>query len=373
MTGHTELCVNDTPLCINDICTGCTKHTDCTESSTCLPSGACAKSEDVAYVGGVNATEDGRCTKDEPCTKIQEAAAKKSIVKVTGEVKEPCSITTGTVQIFADLDAKLTPTASDNTTALEARGTANIEIYDLQISKTTGNAPAITLSNTAKLSLIHVNIIENTGRGIDAIGGTLTITRSSISKNGGGGIRMSGPVNFHIVSNVIFGNGSPDQGQTSGLIIGVNVPSSEVPNELAFNSISRNTGNNDLGQGIQCPGANQVVIGSNNIIWNNGIIPGSGQLPPTDPQVNGTGCSHTFSDIGPIGVPPLTTNIGIDPSFVDEATGNLHLMPTSIAIQKADPSTNLSGLAAKDIDGDARVNTGTSMAADMGADQISKP
>src|SRR3954470_10753779 len=41
-------CKGATPLCVNDKCTGCTKHTDC-ESNLCLPDGSCALSDDVAY------------------------------------------------------------------------------------------------------------------------------------------------------------------------------------------------------------------------------------------------------------------------------------------------------------------------------------
>jgi hypothetical protein len=143
-------------------------------------------------------------------------------------------------------------------------------------------------------------------------------------------------------------------------------------NELDFNSISRNTGN-VIGQGIQCDSATLVVTGNNNIIWNNGIVGGAPSLPPSAlAQVGGNGCNHTYSDIGPIGVAVTNGNMNFDPGFVDELSGNLHLMPASMAAHLANPQAALTGLPAKDIDGDPRIPTGIEMAADMGADQISK-
>jgi hypothetical protein len=188
------------------------------ESNLCLPDGSCAPSNDVAYVDGGNAT-DGDCAKLSPCTRIEKAAAMKSLVKVTGMVTARCSIgaTTGLVKIFADPGAKLAPT--DDTSALDVKGDSNVEVYDLQISNTSpmSTAAGVTLSNIAKLTLIHVTVSDNAGRGIDATGGILTVTRSTISDNLGGGIQLTGRVNFHITGNILFGNGMPGKGAANGI------------------------------------------------------------------------------------------------------------------------------------------------------------
>jgi hypothetical protein len=286
-------------------------------------------------------------------------------VKVSGVVKAPCSITTGTVQIVADPDAMLTPTIAGP--ALEVKGTANIEIHDLQISNTIGtDAPGVTLSGSASLALIHVTVNNNSGHGIDASGGTIIVTRSTISNNINSGIRVTGTVNFHVVGNVIFGNGTPGKAGTSGLFIGVDAqPLGVSSNEIAFNSISHNVGGSSdtgSGSGTQCTAVTPLVA-SSNVIWNNGPF-------SLSPQVSGAGCSYIFSDIGPVGVGTTDSNNNSDPMFADEAAGNLHLLPTSVVIQKADPTATLDGLAAKDIDGDLRVKAGAEMAADMGADQV---
>jgi hypothetical protein len=62
--------------------------------------------------------------------------------------------------------------------------------------------------------------------------------------------------------------------------------------------------------------------------------------------------------------------MNIDPAFLGEASGDLHLMKDSMMRGKADPGLVPSGLAAKDIDGDARP---TAARADIGADQFVMP
>ena len=135
-------------------------------------------------------------------------------------------------------------------------------------------------------------------------------------------------VNFHIIGNVIFGNGLSSKSAASGLAIRVDVQPQGAPaNELAFNSISRNSGA-DVGQGVHCSGGTALAANSN-IIWNNGITP-STPTPPNSllPQVAGAGCSHRFSDIGPfidLDIANMMGNLNADPMFVDEGvSGNPH-------------------------------------------------
>jgi hypothetical protein len=54
----------------------------------------------------------------------------------------------------------------------------------------------------------------------------------------------------------------------------------------------------------------------------------------------------------------------VAPQFKNEGAGDLHLLPTSPIRRMADSGADLSGLAARDIDGDPRVSR-----ADLGADQ----
>lgn len=81
-------------------------------------------------------------------------------------------------------------------------------------------------------------------------------------------------------------------------------------------------------------------------------------------QVGGT-CMHTYSIVRPGMVPPGPGNSSMDPLFVNTTTGDLHLGPGSPALRAADPSSDLGGLAARDIDGDIRTAP-----AEIGADEV---
>ena len=391
--GDLHLCSGMTPLCVSDACTGCTNHSDCQASNVCMPDGSCALSSDVAYVDGTTGADGAPCTQALPCARIEDGVAKKSIVKVSGTVMHRCSLASGTakIQILADPSAKLEP--MENGAALEIKGNSNIEIYDLQIDNAQGGgSPGVALSETASLVLTRVAVRDNPGNGITVTGGVqLTCTRcqfthnasygieatmapspttqnpvtqktivtqSTLSDNMGGGIHVMGAGAFHIVNNFIFHNGQPGNAGSAGVTIQVNMQPATAPaNELDFNSISHNM-TADVDQGIQCT-SGTPLIAKNNIIWNNGSL---GHLV----QVSSlTGCSYTFSDIGPT---PDTPNMNVDPGFQDEASGKLHLTKDSMVRGKADPSLIPSGLAAKDIDGDARPTP-----ADIGADQFVMP
>lgn len=112
----------------------------------------------------------------------------------------------------------------------------------------------------------------------------------------------------------------------------------------------------DLTPAIQCDITG--LTARNNIISNNGD--GSVQ------QIAGS-CGYAFSIVFPGPAPTGPGNLVVDPRFESPGTGDLHLQPGSPAVLAADPNADLSGLAARDIDGDLRVAP-----ADIGADQIAR-
>jgi hypothetical protein len=353
------------------------------ESTVCMPDGTCALSSDVAYVDGSIGIDNSPCTKDLPCTRIDKAATAKQIVKIAGTVTNRCSLTTGSVKILAEPGAKLEP--SDNGIAFEIKGDSKIEVYDLQISNAKQNGSSgVVLADTADLSLTRVTVRDNPGngisttstgqltctrcllasnglRGIDASMGTIVITQSTIAENTSGGIQVRGPGAFHIVNNFVFHNGqSAGKAAASGISIQVDAQQAgAAANELDFNSISHNTAQ-EVEQGVQC-NSGTPLIASNNIIWGNGSTTKLVQVN------NGSGCNYRFSDIGQIPVVDVS-DINVNPAFQDEGAGNLHLTKDSMVRGKADPGLVPSGMAAQDIDGEAR-----SAPADMGADQFHMP
>jgi hypothetical protein len=380
-----DRCSGPTPICTNDVCTGCTKHTDCPESNTCLPDGSCAQSSDVAYVDGSTGRDNTQCTKEMPCLKIDQAAAVKGIVKVSGTVTARCSLNDRNVTILAEPGAKLAPQSGDSGNVFEVTGNSNIQVYDLQISDGDRSTPGsgVTVSDPANLELTRVVLRDNGGNGATIRGGNLTCTQCLIAHNGDRGIyatagvttvlqstivsNLSGGVclldnsSFHIVENFIYGNGQINRVISGGVYIQDNQQMGAPANELNFNSISHNTTfETNLGQGIHCTIGGTPLIASNNIIWDNGMN------PATSMQVDsGAGCSFAFSDIGPMGIGSANSNMNTDPMFLNEASGDLHLNKDSPVVGKADPNATLSGLAAKDIDGQPRIAP-----ADIGADQL---
>ena len=86
----------------------------------------------------------------------------------------------------------------------------------------------------------------------------------------------------------------------------------------------------------KCPTAPVQI--SNSIIW----VPNVGNF--SDRPILGTCVATGQNLIGPL--TPATPTSG-DPLFVDMANGDLHLMPTSLAIDKADtgPATDALGAA----------------------------
>jgi hypothetical protein len=224
----------------------------------------------------------------------------------------------------------------------------------LMLSQSTvSNNPGggVSATNGAAVTVSQSKISGNTNGGIQTSGGTLTVSQSTISGNvPGGGISATNGV-FVIVGNVVFNNG----GNTS-LVGGISIGSTmSAMNRLEFNTIALNTALDNTGSGVHCLVAGTFTA-KNNIIADN-------HNPTQTMQIDG-GCMHAYSLVRP-GTPPTGTgNIGDDPKFVNEAMGDLHLQPTSPARGKADPSADLTGIAAHDIDGTTRIAP-----ADLGAYQ----
>jgi hypothetical protein len=141
-----------------------------------------------------------------------------------------------------------------------------------------------------------------------------------------------------------------------GVLVEAITPASPpAPSRIAFNSFSRNLAMDGVGSAIQC-GSAVTLAARNDVMSGNGTA--------TNAEPVGGACAHTYSIVQPGTLPAGTGNLAVDPQFVDAGAGDLHLQPTSPARGAADPNSDLSGLAADDIDGDRRASP-----ADIGADQ----
>ncbi|MGE3455177.1 MAG: hypothetical protein AB7O24_08720 [Kofleriaceae bacterium] len=380
-------CTGSTPICSSaNICRGCEAHTECPASGVCVSSdGMCAAEDQVAYVAPGGAGVPPTCSKAAPCADLADALdADKPYIKVAaGTIKDSGDdetlISGRTVSIFGEPSTVIDRDGDGSILVVRhsGGGSTNVSIYDLTISGASGaGSHGISLEpngGNPMLFLARVVLTNNEGFGIAASGGQLTIAASTISNNDEGGISRAGSMgslslyvstisgntgggvvvaagSFAIVGNVFFNNGN-NSSTVGGLAINAAQNSS---NRLEFNSFSKNTVQVGAA-GIRCDVASFTA--RNNIMSTNS----SGD---TTAQWSGA-CSHSHSIALPGPLPSGSMNSDDDPMFVNMNAGNLHVLPTSPARDKADPSTDLLGAAAFDIDGDARTSP-----ADIGADQV---
>ena len=343
-------CTGASPVCgDNHVCRGCGSHADCPLSNACLPDGSCATVAQVAYVDPATGTGNA-CSLAAPCKKVSDAlATARPYVKLKGTIDEAVTINNQNVTVLADPGAKLTRTNPG--VILKVDGTSTVEIVDLAIADGlggTGIGISLLPGNMASLTLLRSTVSNNAGGGISASGGTLTVTQSTISGNTGGGISISGG-QFDLTNNFIVSNGGPlavfGGAKIDGIATGTGA------HRLDFNTITANQTSGTLTAGVLCSAIAVPLTFASNIVFRNG----SGM------QVEGSGCAWNYSDIGQ--VITGTADINADPLFVNVSQGDFHIQATSPAKDTADPGA----MENVDFDGDARPQ-GTH--SDMGADEV---
>ncbi len=259
-------CSGVTPTCgTDDACHACVAHTDC-PSAACLPDGSCGTDANVAYVDP-SGTDNTTCTSATPCTKAAKALATgRPFVKFTGTTNEQVSINNQNVTLLAQPGAKLTSTSIG--ILLKVDGTSQVSISDLTINGGLGPSGigiSMPAGNTARLSLSRSTVSNNTGGGIVASGGTLTVNRSTISGNQGGGISASSSGMVIVITNTfLHHNGS--SGLTS---FGAASLKPTGQSKFEFNTVVDNQA--DLGSasagGVFCDTAG--FVGASNVIFRN--------------------------------------------------------------------------------------------------------
>jgi hypothetical protein len=410
--------------CEGDLgCPRCSDHADCTTSNVCLPDGSCADPSQVAYVDP-SGTDNAQCSLATPCTRVAAAlATNRPYLKLRGTTDEAVTIGRD-VTLLADPGAKLTNTngglqGAAVLTVLPNSQAIDVRIDDLEVTgaagpyygwgidlpsnsgvhlaltrvKVTNNANGGIMGNGGALTLSQCTVTGNGLTGTSAFGygdrsgvyvmeTALTVTGSTVAGNGtfgvylfghgvtvsqcaisgnvvrenpAGGLEVLNATSVDIVNNFFFANGSGTS-SGGGLIVDTVTPANPpVPSRLEFNSFSRNLAKDGVGSAIQC-GAGVTLAARNDILSGNGTS--------TNLEQVGGPCTHMYSIVQPGALPSGAGNLATDPAFRDVAAGDLHLQPGSPALGAADPSSDLAGLAGRDIDGDART-----IPADIGADE----
>jgi hypothetical protein len=349
------LCTGETPHCDSHECVACVDNNDCDDGAgVCLPSGGCAAASSI-----IHATPTGPITScgiaSNPCSldgALVLAKAGPKVIKLD-DAGPYVSATNYTV----DVDAAIAVTIdARNATIRRNSGGAIFTINDgkgMTIlggtieNATGGGGDGIRCSTNATLGVYGTTIQANAESGIDASGCAVTLVRSKILSNQGGGLSvMNGK--FVMVGNVFLRNGN---GGTANSAVTIST-SLDDKNRLEFNTIANNMAQTGVA-GVDCK-AGVGFTAHNNIIWNN-----TGTF-----QINGN-CLHSYSDIGPLAVVvPGTGNRNDDPLL----TADGHIGTGSPATQKVEIGADLSDLASRDIDGDRRIAP-----ADLGADQVPRP
>ena len=361
-------CGGTTPLCTNQVCTGCAVHADC-DSSACLPDGSCVPAAQVAYVDPAG-SDNPDCTVATPCTRVMKAlATQRPYLKFHGTTDEAVSISQN-VTLLADPGAKLTRTSDG--TVLQIGGNSTVEIDDLEITGSSGdNTTGIATSggvqlvleratvsghqgngiscNAKALTLHASKVINNQNIGVFSMSGAVTISASTIASNQGGGIFATGAnSSFDIVNTYIYRNGDSNA-SVGGAALSPIIGSS---NRFEFNTVVDNQikQSSITSAGVQCD-----IVGfsaPNNLIARNAV---NGST--TQPNANTIGlCDYPTSTVS-----PSVTDLKF--AAAEGEPYNYHLTAGSSAIDQAKTPSTIT----VDADGNPRPQ---GPASDQGADEL---
>jgi hypothetical protein len=380
--GNKGACSGTTPRCESNACVACVDDVQDCGGGVCLLTGACADPSRIIHAAS-NGVQTPGCgdSAANPCglnAAIALATADRNVIKLDGQ--DTVTQNGFTVSKDVTIDARgMTLARGDNGPVLTVMGGKTLTLLGGTIHGTaTKNGEGIkcmgsTLiavdtkvdsndlsginADTCALNLTRVTINNNSQKsntfvpGIDVKMGSIALAQSRIDGNNGGGLAINGAV-FQIVGNVFSNNGPPGTPDPPSTIGGISIMTTGNPaNRLDFNTITGNHTQTGFTPGLLCAGGLTV---RNNIIYGN-----NDNLVP---QYGGN-CQPAYSDLGFVTV-DTNNNMHADPMF---GTG-FHLGATSSVLGKADPDSDLSGMALKDIDGQPRVKR-SGMGADIGADQ----
>jgi hypothetical protein len=354
-------CGGTTPVCSStNTCTACTAHGQC-DSHACTPDGSCAAETSVAYVDP-SGTDNDSCSKAMPCTSVAKAlATTRAYVKFNGSTDEAVTISGGRkVTFLANTGAVLTRTSGTGPIITIQDDNTSLTVYDLSISNAPNNASGrgilIPGVGTPAVTLVRTTISNNPGGGISATGGSLAIQQSTIANNAGGGVLVSGTgTMFAITNNVIVYNGTAN-GANATQLGGVAITSNTTGAKFEWNTIAFNQSDGSVYRGgVSCTGA--MVSAAGNLIYRNSETDGGGGLvTDTTTQRNATGCDFGNT----LAVATDAGNLG----FKSPAT-----QPFDFHLTASSPATIIDAggtCSGTDFDGDARP---IGNACDLGADE----
>lgn len=363
-------CTGVTPACgANLQCRGCEAHAEC-DSDACQFGGACVAEQDVIYVkeGGTGVAP---CTKAAPCGSLTVAytqlGGNRRNIRVIGAFATETDVVGRNVAFLGDPDGTSVLkglAAGGATPILDLSMGANVQLYGMTVAD--ARVEGIKVSQTSELTMVRSKIVNAAREGLTLDGkatlrqvevsscndparrgirvdddGSLTMDRSMVSENEGGGILVLDGGQFSITNSFIVGNKA-----TGGFF--TNLP--RAGSKLEFSTIVDNTagtGNSAAG-GVSCDSNGSFI--RNNIIFRNVGGP--------------NGMLQRFGSCMISGNLELAATSATDDTLKFAGTKDYHLTSASPASVK-----DAGGLTcpAVDFDGEARPQ-GT--ACDLGADEL---
>ena len=378
-------CAADAPICDTGTgaCRGCRADAECGgDAAACTEyDGLCHDEGTVIFVTP-NGSDNNKCNHGMPCKTFNGAfnvlTADRRIIRV-----DPGAyMSTGSTLVnIGDQNGRIVISGNDtdpSDTTFTSLGNGTVNPITVSVNNGTDVViEGVTVSGgandgvrvSAALLLSHVAIANNSQRGIasnnnasvhvydsqiadnkdDGIAtqeGALEVLRTTIARNHDGGI-VTNRTAFTIEQSIVAHNGALFSGNG-----GINLQNlNGLPQRIAFVTVADNTAGS-LVSGIQVEGT--VAIESSIVVENNA----------TDADQIDMGCTATFSMFSGTDTPFGQGNIASGMAdFRDAANDDFHLVPTSKAVDAADPSAT--GLV--DIDGDPRP---LGARCDMGADEL---
>lgn len=323
-------CADQKTSCTPNICdsggkacaTGCADHTGCVSASACDRSGAhadpkglgqCVDTGKIVLVGAGQEINDAlaKVTASKPYVVIppKTYTMKLSIGNVTAHL-----IGKGN----AGNPVKLKPSVTGP--AVSITDAATVSLQGLTLDAATGHGVQCSVvSAVSTLDIVESHVTNSTGIGVATAGCDITIRRSTLQGNDGGGAKLAGGA-ITLVNNLVTDNGKLNASPIGGLEL--------TPKGTP--KLHNNTIANNLAQSTKAPGAICLSPATfhSSILWGN---IGQGQH---------VGCSFQYSDVkdGATG----TTNLKVPPQFFDETKGNFSLKTSSPLIDNGGSSTNSS-------------------------------
>jgi hypothetical protein len=274
-----------------------------------------------------------------------------------GTYAEKVSIAAGeTVTIVGDGVVTVAP-GLGNQPAVKVGASSTVGLQGLTLTGALGggdadgvNCQGSSSSTQSKLTVVESTIKSNEGQGVEASYCDVTLRRSKVQNNQGGGVKLSDGT-FVLDDNLVTSNGT-----VSSSTGGVNLASPVAGTRFHNNTVAYNQNGTGTGAGVFCSG---------NVELHNSIIYGNGASPVLV-------CTPKYSDVE--GITPANGNINADPLFTSKMGGDFSLQSTSPCIDTGLDTVTGVTLSTIDIDGKPRkvdkAGKGTTNTVDMGAYEL---